>query len=332
MFTTVGILEYGGLSKRAITIDYTKCGTADSTNFPVLVSFTNASLKTKANGGKVENSNGYDIQFFSDIGLTSKLSWEVEKYDATTGEIRAWVKIPTISYTANTVFYIAYGDSSISTFQGGIKGSAWDSNFKIVYHCNETTGTTIADSTNNANDGVKSSSTTPASTTGYIGNGQAYASSGQINIGTPILLNDGTIQAWINSNSYAGALCAGANFGEGYWGYNIASNGYYVNWGGFYVGFNAPSLGIWNLVTMTRAGSTYYVYINGNTPQVAVGYSGSALVRQFGNLYSGGGFGYLNASVDEIRISNIARSASWIKTNYNNQSSPNTFYTVGAEL
>ena len=118
MFTTVGILEYGGLSKRAITIDYTKCGTADSTNFPVLVSFTNASLKTKANGGKVENSNGYDIQFFSDIGLTSKLSWEVEKYDATTGEIRAWVKIPTISHTANTVFYIAYGDSSISTFQG----------------------------------------------------------------------------------------------------------------------------------------------------------------------------------------------------------------------
>lgn len=83
---------------------------------------------------------------------------------------------------------------------------------------------------------------------------------------------------------------------------------------------------------MTRAGSTYYVYINGNTPQVAVGGSGSALVRQFGNLYSGGGFGYLNASVDEIRISNIARSASWIKTNYNNQSSPNTFYTVGAEL
>jgi hypothetical protein len=35
--------------------------------------------------------------------------------------------------------------------------------------------------------------------------------------------------------------------------------------------------------------------------------------------------------LDEVRTSTTARSADWIKTVYNNQSSPSTFYTPGAE-
>lgn len=39
---------------------------------------------------------------------------------------------------------------------------------------------------------------------------------------------------------------------------------------------------------------------------------------------------HLNGSLDEIRLSNVARSASWITAEYNNQSSPSTFYSVGS--
>jgi hypothetical protein len=35
-----------------------------------------------------------------------------------------------------------------------------------------------------------------------------------------------------------------------------------------------------------------------------------------------------SATVDEIHISNVVRSAGWLKTQYNNQISPSTFYTV----
>jgi hypothetical protein len=40
-----------------------------------------------------------------------------------------------------------------------------------------------------------------------------------------------------------------------------------------------------------------------------------------------------NGRIDEVRISNsgIMRSAGWILTEYNNQSVPANFYTVGAE-
>ena len=35
--------------------------------------------------------------------------------------------------------------------------------------------------------------------------------------------------------------------------------------------------------------------------------------------------------LDEARLSNVARSADWIATEYNNQSSPATFYALGGE-
>ncbi len=40
---------------------------------------------------------------------------------------------------------------------------------------------------------------------------------------------------------------------------------------------------------------------------------------------------YLNGRVDEERVSNTARSAGWIATEYNNQSSPSSFFSVGAQ-
>jgi hypothetical protein len=43
-----------------------------------------------------------------------------------------------------------------------------------------------------------------------------------------------------------------------------------------------------------------------------------------------GNFG-LNGTLDEVRISNIARSANWITTEYNNQSAPSSFYALGAQ-
>ena len=50
----------------------------------------------------------------------------------------------------------------------------------------------------------------------------------------------------------------------------------------------------------------------------------------FGYRSSGTEETHLDGAVDELRISNIARSVNWILTEYNNQNSPGTFYSVGA--
>jgi hypothetical protein len=41
---------------------------------------------------------------------------------------------------------------------------------------------------------------------------------------------------------------------------------------------------------------------------------------------------YYDGLLDEVRISTTVRSADWVATEYNNQSSPSTFYTVGAAV
>src|SRR4030042_4291597 len=40
---------------------------------------------------------------------------------------------------------------------------------------------------------------------------------------------------------------------------------------------------------------------------------------------------WVKGIIDEIRISNITRSAAWIQTSYNNQKDPTTFHTIGGE-
>jgi hypothetical protein len=51
---------------------------------------------------------------------------------------------------------------------------------------------------------------------------------------------------------------------------------------------------------------------------------GAAIARAFGAFY-------FNGDVDELRISSTNRSTNWIAAEYNNQSSPGTFITMGSE-
>jgi len=102
---------------RSITIDHTKCGSANSTNFPVLVAGTYSYLATVANGGNVTSASGYDIIFTSDSAGTILLNFERASFNATTGAVEFWVKVPTVSNTADTVIYLFYGNSAVTTDQ-----------------------------------------------------------------------------------------------------------------------------------------------------------------------------------------------------------------------
>jgi hypothetical protein len=65
-----------------------------------VISGTYSYLATVANGGLVQNPNGYDIIFTSDCAGTQKLDHEIESYRPATGTVAFWVRIPTLSHTA----------------------------------------------------------------------------------------------------------------------------------------------------------------------------------------------------------------------------------------
>jgi len=103
--------------RRAIVIDHTKVPNTDQVNFPVLITGTYSYLATVANGGHVQNANGYDIVFSSDCAGLQQLDHEIGSYNATTGAVSFWVLVPLVSHTVDTVFYMSYGNSAITTSQ-----------------------------------------------------------------------------------------------------------------------------------------------------------------------------------------------------------------------
>src|ERR1700677_2756271 len=113
---------------RSITIAHTQVPNTDQTNFPFLFNTTDALLATTGNGGHVTNANGYVIIFTSDAAGTQMLNYEIESYNPTTGQLIAWVQIPTVSHTADTVIYLLYGNSSVTTSQQNQNG-VWNSNY-----------------------------------------------------------------------------------------------------------------------------------------------------------------------------------------------------------
>ena len=145
---------------------------SDLTDFPVLISFTDTDLI------QTNESQGRDFIFTQSDGLT-ELSHEIEKFDNTTGEVIAWVKLPTMSASSTTEMYIYYKGNAI----GFDSADVWNDDYVLVWHLNQTsTGTAgeFVDATGNGNDGRGGGGTKvgysagriPHETTGQIGDGQ----------------------------------------------------------------------------------------------------------------------------------------------------------------
>lgn len=184
-----------GFSK-TITIDNTQVDNsdgADLTNFPMLVSFTlDTELRTVANGGKVQNSNGYDIAFTYKDSLLW-LDHEIERYDPTTGEYIAWVLIPTLDYDEDTELSMHYGNSNISVDPSVT--SVW-SEYIGVWHFNGD----VADSSPNSYGGTDNGTD---DVTAKVGNGRDFDGAGDFiePASFPNIQADFSITAFVNPDT-----------------------------------------------------------------------------------------------------------------------------------
>jgi Concanavalin A-like lectin/glucanases superfamily/Domain of unknown function (DUF2341) len=326
--------------ERTITIDHTKVGGSDAANFPVLIAGTYPYLATVANGGLVQNANGYDVMFFADSNLTTKLSWEVESYNATTGAVVYWVKVPTVSAETDTVIYLAYDNPSATTDWSN-RTATWDSSFNAVYHLSAANPT--LDSTANAQTLTPLNS--PGSGTGKIdGDATFTASSHQYFLHSSPTVPTGTsprtLEGWFKMGSSAvqEMMGWGDNGGTGhrftlYW--NNDGEIYNETEGGNAT-FSFTYDSNWHYYVATLPSGTtdcsILMYLDGSPQTTSC--AGDAINTVATELRLGGipatGAAYFTGSLDEVRVSNIARSAAWIAADYNNQSSPSTFYSVGS--
>ena len=340
--------------RKRITINHTRVA-ADLTDFPVLINLaSDADLAARA------LDNGNDLLFTAADQVT-KLSHEIERFDGiTTGQLVAWVKVPHLSSTADTVLYLYYGNPAAANQQN--VANVWDANFRGVWHLAQDPSAgpgSIRDSTSNANHGTPNGGMTSGDlVNAQIGQGLDFdgliagAGGDYIDLGNaPSLQITGTgevtLQAWAqlrpgNSGVYYGLAGKLRGDGAGHWGgFGLARyvNDYFRFWTADWTNIQ-PTISdntwtdtAWHSVVGVRRGGVNYLDIDGNqqanTTTLGIGDSGDYAF--IGREYSDYNLRLWNGLIDEVRISNVGRSAAWIRTEFNNQSSPATFHTLGSE-
>jgi len=337
--------------RKAITINHTQVSAAAQTNFTVLISRIDPNWANIASGGHAGKVNGGDFVFTAANG-TTKLNHEVEKYTSTTGELLAWVMIPTLSNTADTIIYVYYGNAGAAD-QWNTTG-VWDAAAGAVWHLKEDpsgTAPQIKDTTGNTNNGTTSGTMTSSEqVAGKIDGSVSFdgandyvsvSDSNSLSIGTAV-----TVSAWIYPRSVSGNHEVIAKWQPSILGLIGANQEYQLYTSGTEIGVGAScgtattgganlQVNTWYHIEMVWSGAnSVTVYKNG---LLLGSYSLSYPLLQIGGTsatltiadYDGGNF--FNGIIDEAHVSLTARSASWIQTEYNNQNSPAAFFSVAAE-
>lgn len=339
---------------REISVDNTKVPNTDQTDFPVLISSTVTSWKTTGNAGNVQNTvtSGAitvpaDLIFTSDNAGTTLLKWEVESYTANTGNLITWVKIPTLATAAPTLFYVFYGNASVSTFQGDINGT-WETNFKGVYHLKTGTGAVgLTDSTSNAKNIVLTTGSAAAITTGQINGAGDFNGNYYNNPTFGTYTFPFTYSVWATYDT-TGTMApinytAGGNDGTGVGGItNGASmNPFYVTWNNNVYSFTMITVGtgvlhgMWVVLNAAGTSATAYLCISGTVTSQTLATSATISGTPSNIAIAARDASPtvpIDGKIDEARFTNTNRSADWIATECNNQTTPATFYTVGNEV
>lgn len=313
------------------------------TDFPVLVSQIDNRFKTIGNGGHVNNSSGFDIRPYSDTGLTTALTYELERYNASTGEVIMWVKVASLS-SSTTPIYLGYGDTSIST-DGSSGSGTFSNNFVSVWHLKDGSTLSLSDS------GPNNKTLTNVNSVS-AGTGQIDGCESQLSASNQYLTNNAgnapgtalTLSAWVKATSFPNAynatiaLTGGTKAAEilvkstGKLTCFVSATTDKVYDG---TGSNTLSTGTWYLLHMTYDSTNGLIgYVNAGSDGTATANgnaSTSPSVVGIGEDIQTAGRRW-NGSLDEVRTASVARSANWITTEYNNQNAPGTFETLGTEV
>lgn len=321
----------------------------DLTDFPLLVSVdTDSDLAAHAQRRE-------ELVFTTSNGQ-SKLAHEVELFGAG-GRLVAWVRLPSLARAADTLLYLYYGNASATDQQD--TANVWDASFVGVWHLSEASGARF-DSTAQGHDvaevagpiatiqnAIAGDATLDleSASSQYLSIDDAQQSG--LDVSGPL-----TISAWINSESQPGGwrncvtkwatgsdspgagnsyYLAEDQYGAGHrlkFVMEDASSGVTI-----LLGAATLSIGTWYHAVALYDGSEMAVYVDGVPDGViarATGAQDGGTNFEIGNKGSAPTYGH-DGPTDEVRVSNVARSAEWIATEHQNQRDPAGFVTVEAE-
>jgi hypothetical protein len=322
---------------------------SDLTNYPYCMI-----IKASSGLGSTDLTNIFDVLGSNKLKIkawqgSTQCYIEIATWDTTNKYAELYIRIPSITASGNTTFTLEYNpDWPDNTAYVGATGSTpamavWDSNFVAVYHMNDASTTTIADSTSNANTGTKKAIGEPVEVTGTVGKAQSFdGSNDYIDCGNGASLNitDAiTIEAWVKPKAiqtyYAGIFgqLSGSIENAGLLNYDHYWSGFIRTASGCFnvsdsVPFSAYDGNTWVHFITTYDGETLRFYKNGDniaTNTTSSGAMGNVTIKKTIGYHNGYPF---NGLISEVRISSVARSASWVAATNSNITNTYTTYST----
>lgn len=303
-----------------------------------------------------------DLAFYNDEVGSVKYDHEVVNYNATTGQFECWVRIPTLNKATDTEFFMHFGDGDITDSQENI-GGVWETNYKGVWHLGEASGTRY-DSSGNGNHLTDNNTVTAGD--GKVGGGADFelTNSEYLDIADASqtgldITGDISIKTWINLEQLPSV--AGGQFvitNKGNWGTD-GQPGWYLRVldtneidlifssslaGNFTETKTSAALDSGHVDALTQVvvtcdvsqgSSGIQIYLNGSPVSVSsVQNSATSIVDNSGifslgaRRLSGSSSGHFDGIMDEAGVYSGLFSADYITTSYNNENSPDTFYSL----
>ena len=288
-----------------------------------------------------------------------QLDHEIESYDPQTGALTCWVRLPVLFNNVNTELKIGVGNPNITVTT--TPESVWNATYEAVYHMHNNPNNQDLDDVAGNFDGVDYGSMGSSNLISgkiskaikFNGSSNYYAIKNKSFHGTgsiPTLM----VSSWVRTNFSHSSYSSNwsivdfdrsefFNFyvhGTGKISFSSTGSNGTNDFNGGQSG--QVNDGNWHYVVGVYDGSSKLLYIDG------------VLVATQSNAHNGAGIGrnitrygfigdgseassfnssrnniYFDGELDEIRILTVPKSADWIATEYNNQNSPSTFYSLG---
>ncbi|MHC5039837.1 MAG: DUF2341 domain-containing protein [Planctomycetota bacterium] len=326
-------------------------------DFPVLVKLTDGANPVFENA----RPDGGDILFTKEDG-TTKIPHEIEAFtNAPPMAMTAWVRIETLGVGPTTI-YMYYGCQDAGDQENA--AGVWDAAYRMVTHLQETSDPSM-DSTAYANHAMRGGSTPPSlGVAGQIEKGAYFSGGGQWASGgghisaqhSPSIDITGpfTVEAWIRARGFDNYLMIVDkyhNSGPYSYGFTFYLCGQSIGQPRIRMSIYGGVLGNSNLTGTARPdiqqdkwhhvvgvfdGSSITLYVNGaldSTTASAVAPASTPDNLSIGKRTNGwGGYSPFLGILDEVRISNTARSADWVETCYNNQNLPLEFVVFSPQV
>ena len=294
--------------------------TPEGANLPASATLEGFPLLVRLNGDFLDftpcKSDGADVRFSAEDG--TPLAFRIEEWNREAGRATAWVRIPRIAGNARQVLRIHWGNAGAAPASDGKAVFNATNGFCSVWHMGEP----VADDTGSVES--KDEGTSP--TRGIVGEarhlagGQGVSAVGDITT-YPKAMGPMSTSAWFRAERVNGTVVA--------WGREKRPAKVMMNFLSppriaiqcYFADVQAErtlEVGDWYHVAHTYSPKDSRVYINGvlegtSTPELDI--------PETSALWIGGWYGNYSfvGDVDEVRIASIARSADWVRLEYENQ-------------